>query len=471
MERVYISEVTIKEVAKSRDFSLSFKEKIELSKLYDKLDVSVIELDEIKSKKVDSLLVKSIASAVRNSVVAVPVDLVGEKIEMTWEVLKGARFPRLQVHAPVSTVQMEYISHMKPEMILETIKNTVSKCTKYCGEVEFIADDASRSEKTFLADAISTAIDAGASIVTICDTAGTMLPDEFEKFILDIKESVPSISRVRLGVACADEIAMADSCAIAAIKAGVREIKAASYDVNSISVENLAKVVSTKGHVIGVESDIRYTEINRIMSQIKWICETNRSVHSPFDMGVRDVEEESFILSVHDSQAAVSKVAKSMGYELSEDDEAKVYEAFQRIAVKKGSVGRKELDSIVASVAMQVPPTYTVHSYVINTGNIITAMAHLKLTKDGEELEGISVGDGPIDAAFLAIENIIGTHYELDDFQIQAVTQGREAMGETVVKLRSNGRVYSGHGISTDIVGASIRAYVNALNKIVYEEA
>ena len=98
-------------------------------------------------------------------------------------------------------------------------------------------------------------------------------------------------------------------------------------------------------------------------------------------------------------------------------------------------------------------------------------MAHLKLTKDGEELEGISVGDGPIDAAFLAIENIIGTHYELDDFQIQAVTQGREAMGETVVKLRSNGRVYSGHGISTDIVGASIRAYVNALNKIVYEEA
>lgn len=470
MERVYISDVTIKEASISRDFSLSFKEKIELSKLLDKLDVSVIELDELRNKKVDSLLVKSIASAVRNSVVAVPVDLVGEKIDSTWEVLKGARFPRLQVPAPVSIVQMEYLTQMKPEEILECIENSVKKCRSYCNEVEFIADDASRSDLAFLKQAIETAIDAGANIITICDTAGTMLPDEFEVFINKIKKVVTGIGGVRIGVACANEIAMADSSAIAAIKAGVREIKASTYNVNSISLENVAKVISSKGHVLGVVSDIRYTEINRVLNQIKWICETNRSVHSPFDMGVQDHGEESFILSAHDSQSAVAKVAKTMGYELSEDDEVKVYEAFQRIANKKGTVGRKELDSIVASVAMQVPPTYTVHSYVINTGNIITAMAHLKLTKGEEVLEGISIGDGPIDAAFLAIENIIGTHYELDDFQIQAVTQGREAMGETVVKLRSNGRVYSGHGISTDIVGASIRAYINALNKIAYEE-
>ena len=119
---------------------------------------------------------------------------------------------------------------------------------------------------------------------------------------------------------------------------------------------------------------------------------------------------------------------------------------------------------------MQVPPTYRVESYVINSGNIITATAHMKLRRDDQLKEGISTGDGPIDAAFLAIEQIVGHHYELDDFQIQAVTEGREAMGETVVKLRSNGKLYSGRGVSTDIVGSSIRAYVNALNKIVYEE-
>jgi 2-isopropylmalate synthase len=120
---------------------------------------------------------------------------------------------------------------------------------------------------------------------------------------------------------------------------------------------------------------------------------------------------------------------------------------------------------------MQVPSTYHIESYVINSGNVITATANILLGKGGEKLRGVGVGDGPIDAAFLAIEQIIGHHYELDDFQIQTVTEGRDAMGSALVKLRAGGRVYSGNGISTDIIGASIRAYISALNKIVYEEA
>ena len=127
--------------------------------------------------------------------------------------------------------------------------------------------------------------------------------------------------------------------------------------------------------------------------------------------------------------------------------------------------------AIIASAALQVPPTYRLESYVINTGNTISASAQMKLTKNGQTLSGVSLGDGPVDAAFLAIESILGRHYELDDFQIQAVTEGREAMGESVVKLRSGGKLYSGRGISTDIIGASVHAYLNAINKIVYEEA
>ena len=134
-------------------------------------------------------------------------------------------------------------------------------------------------------------------------------------------------------------------------------------------------------------------------------------------------------------------------------------------------VAAKELDAIIASAALQVPPTYRLESYVINTGNTISASAQMKLTKNGQTLSGVSLGDGPVDAAFLAIESILGRHYELDDFQIQAVTEGREAMGESVVKLRSGGKLYSGRGISTDIIGASVHAYLNAINKIVYEEA
>ena len=147
-----------------------------------------------------------------------------------------------------------------------------------------------------------------------------------------------------------------------------------------------------------------------------------------------------------------------------------MFESFQRVAQKK-PIGAKELDAVIASTAMQVPPAYKLKSYVINSGNIITATAHVELEKDGRTVSGISIGDGPIDASFLAIEQIIGHHFELDDFQIQSVTEGREAMGEAVVKLRANGKLYSGRGISTDIIGASIRAYISALNKICYEEA
>ena len=149
----------------------------------------------------------------------------------------------------------------------------------------------------------------------------------------------------------------------------------------------------------------------------------------------------------------------------------KVYDAFSRIASKKESVGAKELDAIVASAAMQVPPTYKLKDFVINSGNAITATCHLRMEKNGQMLDGLAVGDGPVDASFLAIEQIIGHHYELDEFEMQAVTEGREAMGETVVRLRAaDGKVYSGRGISTDIIGASIDAYVSAVNKIVYEE-
>jgi 2-isopropylmalate synthase len=168
---------------------------------------------------------------------------------------------------------------------------------------------------------------------------------------------------------------------------------------------------------------------------------------------------------------AMMKVVAELGYDLSEDDGAKVYEAFTRIASKKESVSVKELDAIVASAALQVPPTYKLQSYVINSGNTIMATSHMRVEKDGQIIDGLAAGDGPIDASFFAIEQIVGSHYELDDFQVQAVTEGREAIGETVVRLRSaSGKVYSGRGISTDIIGSSIHAYISAVNKIVYEE-
>ena len=176
------------------------------------------------------------------------------------------------------------------------------------------------------------------------------------------------------------------------------------------------------------------------------------------------------MLSTHDSIESVRKAVEKLGYDLTADDMEKVWSCFSQIAEKKDLISLRELDAIVAAEAMQVPPVYHDIRYVINTGNTISAMAHMKLKYHDREIEGIAAGDGSIDAAFNSIEKATGRHFELDDFQIQAITEGREAVGETIVKLRHEGKLYSGRGISTDIVGSGILAYLNALNKIVYEE-
>ena len=466
MKIIRISDVTMKQTG---DMSLSFKEKIEVAKLLDKLGVSVIELEGIRNAKIDALRIKSIAMAVQGSIVAVPVALNRESVQQTWNALRLAKKTRLQVCAPVSSVQMEYIFHKKPDAMLAAISDTIAACKEVCEDVEFVADDATRSDPAFLYEAICTAISAGAGTVTVCDTAGAMLPNEFTAFIRELYANVPRLNEVTLGVSCSDGLSMADSCAIAAVRYGAGEIKAAAYRLDVVSLPNVAKVLKAKGEFYNATCSLHTTVMSRITDQIAWMCQTGRSKNSPFDHGVQE-DDGSIYLTGHDDLSTVLKVASRLGYDLSEDDGIKVYEAFRAIADKKEKVTAKELDAIVASAAMQVPPAYVLDTYVITAGNTISSTAHLKLQKDNQILEGVCIGDGPIDAAFLAIESITGRHYELDDFQIQAVTEGREAMGQTVVKLRSNGKLYSGRGISTDIVGASIRAYINALNKIVYEE-
>ncbi len=467
MREVRISDVTMKQTGK--EISLTFKEKLETAKLLDRLGVAVIEADGIEQLKIDSLRIKSIAASVRNSVLAVPVKLNRESVGLTWKALKEARRPRLQVPAAVSPVQMEYIHHLKAPAMLTAIEDTVNACRMLTEDVEFIADDATRSDPEFLYQAIRSAIAAGAGTITVCDAAGTMLPGEFTSFLKDLYENVPELGNVTLGVSCSDELAMADACAVAAVAVGAGEVKAASYPINIVSLTSVVKVLNNKQDSCGAWCRTGVTELKRITDQIRWMCETGRSIGSPFDNGVQDADGE-VMLTAHDDLKAVMKEAARMGYDLSEEDGKRVYEAFLRIATKKERVGSRELERVIASAAMQVPPTYVVESYVVNSGNTITSTAHLKIRRNDEVLESVTLGDGPIDASFLAIEKIAGQHYELDDFQIRTVTEGRDAMGEALVKIRHEGKVYSGRGISTDIIGSSIRAYINALNKIVYEE-
>lgn len=463
-----VSDITIKLSDSRPEAPLSFRHKIELAKLLDRIGTSVIETGPMHSGVQDSILIKSLCTAVKNSAIAVPVDFSDpESPAKTWEALKGAAHPRLQVEVPVSTVQMEYLAHRKSSAMLDTLGALVKGCRQLCPDVEFIAEDFTRSEEEFLFNAVKAAIEAGATTVTLGDAAGNLLPEAFAAKVAAVKAAIPE--GIALGVKCTNDLFMAEACAVAAIRAGATEVKASAADRSCTSLKRLVLILDAKAEELGITCPVATTELQRTADQIKRICET-RKPSSLASLDGTSGSREEISLSKGDDRKAVRKATQALGYDLSAEDIDNVYEAFLRISMKDENVEAKELDAIVASVAFQAPPIYKLDSYVINSGNTISATCHLRLVKDGKTLESICIGDGPVDAAFLAIEKLVDRQYELDDFQIQAVTEGREAMGEAVVRLRCDGRLFSGRGISTDIVGASIMAHLGAVNKIVNEE-
>ncbi len=467
MKAIKLIDMTLRESASQRENALTFKEKLEMARALDRLKVDAIELPVLAGGKADALSNKTIASMVTTAVSAA-VGVTADNVAETWDSVRNARSPQLNVLAPVSPVQMEYACHKKAPAMLEAISAQVKACRFHCESVEFTAVDATRAEREFLIRAVTAAIEAGAVRITLCDTAGVLLPDEFADFFADIRSAVPGGMGVEFFVQASDAMSMAAACAAAAVARGADGVKCAAHG-DCPTLSQMAKFLSVKGSALDIAANLRTTELERTVGQLNRMLETRKSESSPFDTGVSG-EMANVCLDANDEIGEVVKVVRQLGYDLSDEDNAKVYEAFKRVATRKHFVGTRELDAIVASTAMQVPSAYRIDSYVINSGNVITATANLTLEKDGQKLRCVAIGDGPVDAAFLAIEQIIGHHYELDDFQIQTVTEGREAMGSALVKLRAGGRLYSGNGISTDIIGASIRAYISALNKIVYEE-
>ncbi len=464
MQKLMISDITLRN---SQDSAYSFKEKIEIVKQLDNVGVDIIETAPISNTKTDVLFLHTIAPIVKNSIISCPTGLTKDSLDIAWSAIKNARRPRLHVMIPTSPVQLEYICHKKPNAAFDLVKQLVSEARNLCSDVEFSAMDATRSEREFLFSIISAAISAGASTITLCDTAGTMLPDEFGKFVNEAYSAVPALSGVKLAVECSDTMSMGVACSVASVNAGACQIKTTVGGSIAPQLEAVAYMLKLRGDSMNIATSLNQTVIGRTIGNISAFTDSRKS-RTGMAAHPEDISAEISV-SGNDDIKTVAECIKALGYDLSEEDISKVYENVQRVANKK-SIGTRELDAIVASCAMQVAPTYTLKSYVINSGNIITATANIDLEKNGATVSGISIGDGPIDAAFRAIEQIVGHHFELDDFQIQSVTEGREAVGEALVRLRANGKLYSGKGVSTDIIGASVRAYINALNKICFEQ-
>ena len=461
MKTIKITDITLKKLSEDREVSLLFHEKSAIANCADALGVNAIELPGVKNLREDTIIYKTIAQNVQKATLSVPVGFNKEDVESVWECIKDAKKPRLQVELPVSTIQMEYTYHVKQAVMLEKIAELVTEAKKYCDDVEFSALDATRADDDFLVAAVKEAEKCGAGIVTICDDAGVSTPEDIANIVAKLKEAV----NIPVYVQVSDRINMGVASAFSAISKGADGIKCAMTGKDALLTGEISDAISVCGAQIDAEINLDTTKIHASIDDM--LSNIN---HESYENEKTVSEKKKILLDSDSTMAQVSQAAEVLGYDLSDSDMGNVYKALMQVCEKKGAVGSKEFEALIASSAMQAPSTYHFETYTTTSSNVTSSMSQVILKCNDEIMSGVANGDGPIDSAFRAIEQCVGHHYELDDFQVQSVTEGKEALGSALVRLRNNGKLYSGNGTSTDIVAASIRAYINALNKIVFEE-
>lgn len=461
MRTINITDITLKKLSENRAISLLFREKSAIANCADKLGADAVELPDVKNLREDTIIYKTIAQNVQNATLAIRAGFSKEDVASAWECIKDAKKPRLQIELPVSTIQMEYTYHVKQAVMLEKITELVKEAKTFCDDVEFSALDATRADLDFLISAVKEAELNGASMVTVCDNAGVSTPEE----IADIVTQVKAATNIPVYVQVSDRINMGVASAFAAILKGADGIKCSMAGEDVLLTGEFSDAISVCGSRIDATIDLDTTKIHASIDDM--LSNIN---HESYENENAVSEKKKILLDSDSSMAQVTQAAEVLGYELSDSDIGNVYRALMQVCEKKGAVGAKEFEALIASSAMQAPSTYHFETYTTTSSNATNSMSQVTLKCNDEIICGVSNGEGPIDSAFRAIEQCIGHHYELDDFQVQSVTEGKEALGSALVRLRNNGKLYSGNGTSTDIVAASIRAYVNALNKIVFEE-
>jgi len=474
MSDIKIVDITLRESEQVNAAKLSFKEKLETAKLLEKLQVDVIETGAQSGAPADAAFIRSLSTTLETGILCVPVALDKKSIDSTWAALSKAKKPRLNVIIPTSTIGMEFRHQMKAEKLLPLVSEIVSYCFSLCPDVEFTAEDSVRSEPDFLAEVLKTAVSAGAKTVTLCDSVGELLPDELCSFITEIFKHAPELQKsitdgpITLGLHCKDNLGLASAVALTGINCGVKLIKVSSNPgLGTLSLEQFLNVLKVRGDTLDIASGVNITSLQRTCARLAALTgagDTGRRASAD----IRETGGDEAGLTESTDIDQLRSHIQTLGYDVNEDDLERIFTQFKDIARSKTVVNR-DIDALVAETAGQAPPVYLLKNYVINSGSSIAATAYIEFSKEGLVSTALSAGDGPIDAAFKAAEQIFGAHYELEEFQIQAVTGGREATGDALVKLRHNGKLYSGRGVSTDIVGASIRAYLSAVNKILHE--
>jgi len=500
MTTIKIFDTTLRDGEQSPGCSMNLQEKIEVARQLEKLGVDVIEAGFAISSPGDFQSVKTVAETVKNARVASLARALKKDIDSAYEAVKGAVSPRIHTFLATSPIHMEYKLRMKPEDVLAQAVEMVKYAKSYCADVEFSAEDASRSEPEFLFRVFEAVIAAGATCINVPDTVGYSMPEEFGALIKSIKENVKGIEKVDLSVHCHNDLGLAVANSLAAIRAGATQaectINGIGERAGNAALEEIVMAVATRQDFFGYTTNINTKQIynsSRLISAItgvpvqpnKAVVGKNAFAHeagihqhgvlankktyeimTPESIGL---PENAIVLGKHSGKHAFCERLKELGYVLDEQRVNECFERFKELADRKKEVSDMDLRALVEMERFEIPMDYEFDTFVINSGNKMTATAVVKLMHDGKEIEEAATGDGPVDAAFNAIERCIGESFTLEDYIVRSVTGGKDAQGEVVVKLSKNGKNVKGRGLSTDIVEASVKAYIDAINRYFYQ--
>jgi 2-isopropylmalate synthase len=430
---------------------MNLTEKIEVAKQLERLKVDVIEAGFAIASPGDFSAVKAVAETIKDCTVASLSRAVEKDIDSAYDAVKGAVSPRIHTFLATSPIHMKYKLSMEPDAVIERIAAMVAYAKKKCSDVQFSAEDATRSDKDFLVKAVDAAIRAGATVINIPDTVGYTTPEEMFTLIKYLKDHVQNIDKVDLAVHCHNDLGMAVANSLAGIRAGATQLEGTVNGIGERAANKAIVGANAFAHEAGIHQ-------HGVLAE-----RSTYEIMTPESIGL---PKNKMVLGKHSGRHAFEERLNYLGYQLSNEEMEQAFVRFKDFADKKKNVFDSDIDAIVAEKAVPVVEKYHLDSFVVQSGNHIRATATIQLSTDDATYQEAATGEGPIEAAYHAIEKITGKVYPLEQYSINAISGGEDALGEVVVKIKHQGHEITGRGLSTDVIEASLLAYLNGINKI-----
>lgn len=498
MDRVIIFDTTLRDGEQAAGAGLSAREKLDIAKQLERLGVDVIEAGFPISSAGDFEAVQLISKEVKGSTICALAHASPEAVDKAWEAIKEAKSPRIHIFLSASDIHLFYQLKKTRDEILQISHDMVARAKKYTEDVEFSPMDASRTEPAYIYQILEAVIEAGATTVNIPDTVGYAVPQEYGDLIEGIFRNVPNISKAIVSVHCHDDLGLAVANSLEAIRRGARQVECTINGIGeragNAALEEIVMALKTRKDFFNLTTNIDTTQIyktSRLVSELTgFVVQPNKAIiganafrhqsgihqdgvikkaitYEIIDPRSVGIPASSLVLGKLSGRHAFKERLAELGYVLSDKDFNHAFKAYKELADKKREVTERDIESLIAEEMRTALEVYHLDHVEVSCGNrsIPTATVRL-IAPDGQVLADAALGTGPVDAVYKAINRIVGVPNKLTEFTVRSVTEGIDAIGEVLIRIESDGVTYTGRGADTDIIVASAKAYMNALNRL-----